>query len=135
MKKLFFTTLSFLLPSLALAATDDPRTGQFLPRPTSQPSGGISGVIAKIGGILNQLVPIAVTLALLVFIWGLVIFIKNSGDEEAKKEGKRKMGWGIVTLFVIISIWGIIKFIAGEFDIGLGGTIDIPQYPTAGQSQ
>ena len=130
MGKLFFILSSFILPLISLA--QGPRNPYYV-APPSQPASGIQGVIATFGNILGTLVPIAVTLALLVFIWGLIIFIKNSGDEEAKKEGKRKMGWGIVALFVIISIWGIIKFIALPFDIEPGGTIDIPQLPSADQ--
>ena len=67
--------------------------------------------------ILDRLIPIAVTLALLFFIWGLAQFILASGDEEKRSEGKRKMGWGIVALFVIISIWGIVVWIANVLGV------------------
>lgn len=128
MKRLFFTALSFVLPVITLAQT--PIRSPLYRPPAGGSSGGIEGVITVIQRILNLLLPVVVTLALLLFIWGLVIFIKNAGNEEGRKEGKRRMGWGIVAIFVIITIWGIVRLIAGTFNIQEGGTIDIPQFPS-----
>ncbi len=49
-----------------------------------------------------------VALALVWFIWGIVIFIKNADDEKGRGEGKQKIIWGIISLFVIISMWGLV---------------------------
>ncbi|HEY4518560.1 MAG TPA: hypothetical protein VJG48_02985 [Candidatus Paceibacterota bacterium] len=70
-------------------------------------------------GWLNDLVVLVVGVAVLVFIWGLVVFIAKSGDETARAEGKQKMIWGIIALFVMVSVWGIVRLISESF-LGAG---------------
>lgn len=82
--------------------------------------------VNSFGGLVEQLIPIAIALALLMFIWGLVKFIIASGDEAAKDEGKRRMVWGIIALFVIVSVWGLVQLLAGIAGVDVGGNIDAP---------
>ena len=70
----------------------------------------------SIGGLINTLVPIVFTLALLYFFWGLADFVRKVGGNEME-EGKNKMIWGLITLFVMASVWGIIKFIGDAFSL------------------
>lgn len=117
MRYIFAFALILALPALAFAQGSD-----------------IFDVLKTFQAILNWLVPIAVTLALFFFIWGLAIYIKNSGSEEAKAEGRRKMIGGIIALFVVVGIWGIVKFIGRTVGVEPGGSIDIPQFPGADSS-
>lgn len=77
-------------------------------------------------GFINKLLPILVAMTMLVFFWGLVGLIRNSGDEKAVKEGKQLMLWGIVGLFVLVSFAGIISLFTGDF---FGQSFGIPQLP------
>ena len=70
-----------------------------------------ASLAAQLENLLLLAIPLLVALALLVFIWGLVVFIVRSGDENAVAEGKRKMVWGVVALFVIISVWGLVALL------------------------
>ena len=69
------------------------------------------------GIIADVLIPIAFTLALLFFFWGVAMYIRSEGT--GKEEGKKIMIWGVVALFVMSSIWGLVSFIRGEL---LGNT-------------
>ena len=65
--------------------------------------------------ITGVLIPMAYSICLLYFFWGLVKYINNSaGSEDASKEGRRIMVWGVIALFVVTSIWGIVSFIKAE---------------------
>ena len=77
----------------------------------AQNLGWFRTVTTAIADVVNALVPIMITLAFVVFVWGLITFILASGDEAAKDEGKRRMIWGVIALFIIISIWGIIALL------------------------
>ena len=79
-----------------------------------------------VGDLVTQLIPLAIAIGLLFFIWGLVQFIIASGDEGAKDEGKRRMVWGIFTLFVMVSVWGLVDILAEMVGIDVGGDIDTP---------
>lgn len=77
----------------------------------------IINIVLVIQRIINLAIPIAVSLALLYFIYGLAQFILKSGSEDAKEEGRRKMIWGILALFVVVSVWGITGFLARIFGV------------------
>jgi protein-S-isoprenylcysteine O-methyltransferase Ste14 len=72
------------------------------------------------GTVISSLVPIFMTLALLVFIWGLIKYISSAGDPEKAKEGKSIMIWGVVALFVMATIWGLTGTIATFFGVDNG---------------
>ena len=79
---------------------------------------GLSELMDAVLGIINNaLLPIAFSLCLLYFFWGIAKYIRNAGDEKAIEQGKETMIWGVIALFVVFSIWGIIRFIGGEFGI------------------
>jgi hypothetical protein len=95
---------------------------------------GDPGLVAEIILFVHEsillLLPIAITLAVLAFFWGLAKFILNSGNERTAADGKRIMVWGIIGLFVALSIWGIVGLIAEITGIGQGGTAPIPGVDT-----
>jgi len=71
----------------------------------------LQNVIDETSGLVALVIPLLVGLALMFFIWGLVVFIMNSGNEQERQVGKQKMIWGIVALFVIVSVWGIVRLL------------------------
>lgn len=107
MKKYLFLSLFFLFPALTHAQD----LGTFL---------------GQIEGYMDTLIPLAASLAFLVFLVGIVRFIWNADNEEKRKDGKQQLLWGIIALFVVFAIWGIIAVIAGTFNIGVGGKVTPP---------
>jgi hypothetical protein len=63
------------------------------------------------------LVPIAFTLCLAYFAWGIVKYIKNADSDKAAEQAKNVMVWGLVGLFVAVSIWGIVALLKDELNI------------------
>lgn len=61
-------------------------------------------VVDILGGAVMPLLFLA---ALTWFIWGVVEFIRNSDNQEKRKQGRSKMLWGIIALFVMVSYLGI----------------------------
>ena len=75
------------------------------------PSGTLTGFVTVVGNIVNMLVPIVTTLAIVFFFYGLAKYVLNAGDEDKKEEGKNIMIWGVLAMFVLVTLWGIIAFI------------------------
>ena len=65
----------------------------------------------SLGRILDRAIPVLVGVALAVFMWNIVIFIRNSGNEQAYGDARRRIFWGIIILFVIISMWGFVRLL------------------------
>lgn len=82
--------------------------------------------------ILDVLIPLLVTLAVLVFFWGMVKFLWSGADEKARESGKGLMIWGIIALFVMISVWGLVQLFGSLFGINQNATITVPAVPSSG---
>ncbi len=92
----------------------------------------ISDIVAAFDSLVSNLIPLAASLALLAFFWGLAKYIFKAGDKEAKEEGQRIMIAGVVGLFLIAAIGGIIELLAASLDISTGTNIPIPGVGTGG---
>ena len=68
--------------------------------------------------ILRPLFSLLVSLAAVVFVWGIVQFIAKSGDVKARETGKRQILWGLIGLAVIIGVWGIVNLITATICSG-----------------
>ena len=77
-----------------------------------------------ITGIIQPLIALSFGVALLVFLWGVVKYIKNSGDEKTREEAKYYMLYGVVGLFVMVSVWGLVRFLI--VSIGLNNNTPTP---------
>ena len=75
-------------------------------------------ILVGIQLVLEPAVLLLMAGAVLLFVWGVVIFIANANDEKARTEGKQRMVWGIVGLFIIVSMWGIVALLQSTFTFG-----------------
>jgi len=66
--------------------------------------------------LLNGVIGLFITLAIVVFFWGLIKYLWSIDSENAQ-EGIKIMFWGIVAVFVMVSIWGIIKLLQNSLRV------------------
>lgn len=64
---------------------------------------------------LNALIGLFITLAIVVFFWGLIRYLWSMG--ENKSEGLQIMMYGVIAIFVMVSIWGIIRLLQNTFKV------------------
>jgi len=67
--------------------------------------------------IINPIILLLFVIALIVFFWGLVEFIRNAGSEDGRVTGRRNMMYGIIGIFIMVSVYGIISFILNTFGL------------------
>ena len=67
---------------------------------------GSTGII----GALNiVVVPVIMTLAFLVFVWGVInYFFLQGADESKRAEGRQFILWGILGMALLFSVWGVV---------------------------
>ena len=85
--------------------------------------GNLTQLISFAGDILNRVIPVLIALALVVFFWGLIQYIRTH------KNGKDIMIAGLVGLFIMVSVWGIIRIAQNTLGVGGGGSPTVPQVP------
>lgn len=61
--------------------------------------------------VLNPLILLLFALALAYFLYGVMQFIINPGNEEIRKTGKSHMMWGVVGMVIMVSVFGIMQLI------------------------
>jgi hypothetical protein len=86
----------------------------------------VNSILAVSQEILNQVIPILMILATVVFLWGVITYITAGGDEDKLKTGRHFVIFGIVGLFIMVAAWGIVTTLVNTF--GVGGTT-IPAGP------
>jgi hypothetical protein len=92
-------------------------------------TGPIKSILQGVGDLLGMLIPILITIALIVFFWGLIQFFYGGGKDTSK--GRKVMMAGIIGLFVMISIWGIIVLVQEALGVDKNAKPQVPQIPTS----
>jgi len=67
--------------------------------------------------IITPIIYLLFALAIIYFLWGVFVFIKNADSAEKRADGYQHMIWGIVGIFIMASAKGIINLILSS--IGL----------------
>lgn len=65
--------------------------------------------------ISGSVVPLLMSIATIMFIWGVIQYVINAEDSTKREEGRNFIIWGIIGLFVLVSIWGIVKLLTVTF--------------------
>ena len=90
--KVFMVAFALALPMVAAA----------------QDVGGILNLLAKIHAVISAAIPVLIALAVLAFMWGIVMYLFGK-----KEDGRSMMLWGIIALFVMTSVWGLVGILRG----------------------
>jgi uncharacterized membrane protein YfcA len=67
--------------------------------------------------IFNPIIILLFVVALVYFLVGVVEFIANQDNEEAKTKGKSHMIWGIVGIAIMMGVFGIMRIIMNTLNI------------------
>jgi hypothetical protein len=93
--------------------------------------GDLNYVICRIAVLINTIIPVLIALAVVYFIWGVISYI-FAKEEEAKKEGRARIIYGLIGLLVIVSIWGLVSILKSSFGVTNTENVTIPCIPTPG---
>jgi len=71
--------------------------------------------------ILNPIVGLLFAGALAYFIYGVIVYIADADDKDARTEGKKHMLYSVIGLVIMAGVWGIIDLIANTIGADLPG--------------
>lgn len=83
--------------------------------PTIASAATVLDLLVLASRFLNGVIGLFITLAIVVFFWGLIQYLVQVG--EKKSEGLQIMFWGVLAIFVMVSIWGIIRVLQSTFGV------------------
>lgn len=72
---------------------------------------GVDTPQVLIARIINNVLGIVGTLALVMFIYGGLIWMTSSGSSEKVKQGRDIILWSVIGLVVIFSAYAIVRFV------------------------
>lgn len=119
MKKYFLsffilTCFSLLFFSLPIHAQSQ-KTQSTAPCPAgsatclTNPLGSVSTPQALIGRVINSVLGIVGSLALLMFVYGGLIWMTSSGNQEKVKKGRDTLVWAAIGLVIIFSAYALTR--------------------------
>lgn len=92
---------------------------------------GIEGAIDNITSIIGSIVPLLIGAALVVFLWGVLMYVIKD-DSDSKGKAVNYMVFGIIGLFVMVSVWGLVNLLQDTLlDGDSGSAPDVPEVPGA----
>lgn len=103
-------------------------TAAALMAPALASAAGILDTINVVNRVLRAIVPMLITVALIVFIWGLIKYLLEVNSEEKRKQGVQLMLWGVIAIFVMSSVWGIVRLLQNTFSVQQNEAI-VPRAP------
>ncbi len=91
-------------------------SGIFLPAISFAQEEGMTAfqLLGQITHWIGAVVPIIIGIGVLVFLWGVILYVLNSND-AGKAKGRTFMLWGIIALFVMVSVWGLVRLLQNSF--------------------
>jgi len=69
-------------------------------------------LVSQIISIINMVVVLLGSVALVVFLWGGVRYLYKF-DDARKQAQKEFLGWSLLALFLIVSVFGILQLVQG----------------------
>lgn len=95
------------------------------------PGQGIINLVKLIQQLIALAGPILLSLGVLAFFFGMIMFIWKGKESEEKRKGWMAfMGWSLVAIFAMVSVWGIVAFIGSTLGVGNIQSIPTPALPT-----
>ena len=72
---------------------------------------GVTSPQLLIGRVINSILGVVGSLALVMFVYGGLIWMTSSGSSDQVKKGKDILIWAAIGLVIIFSAYGIIRFV------------------------
>jgi hypothetical protein len=74
-------------------------------------------VVARLIGYINLTIPVLIGVGLVLFLWGLAIFLLKADNEQEVQKGKLRMIYGVIGFVAIFAVWGFVHFLGGTFGL------------------
>lgn len=82
-------------------------------------------ILSKIKSeIIVPIIGLLFAVAILYFMWGVVMYLRNLNNPTGRSAGQKHMVWGIIGLAIMLSAFGIVNFVFNTVTAPNGTTLD-----------
>lgn len=82
-------------------------------------NGNLSDLFLFPACLINEyLIPIAIAIEVVLFTYGIILYIAKADNQEQRKQGSQYIMWGILAIFITLSFWAIIGILQRTLQIG-----------------
>lgn len=67
--------------------------------------------------IISPIILLLFGLALVYFLYGVMIFVANADEPEKRKTGAMHMLWGVIGMFIMFGVKGILLLLMSSFGL------------------
>jgi hypothetical protein len=87
----------------------------------------LMSTLVLVNRFLNGVIGVVITIAIIVFFWGLVTYMRSDLGGDDRSKGLQIMMYGLIAIFVMVSIWGLIRLMQNTLGISGQNQAIIPQ--------
>ena len=96
----------------------------------ANPLGSVSSPQLLIGKVINGVLGVVGSIALLMFIYGGFMWMTAAGSSERVSKGKEVIVWATIGLVVIFSAYAMVRFVFNDI-LGVGSATPTSQISTS----
>jgi len=127
----FLLSTALFLPTVTRAVTTPPPAGTptnvsgatsaaaaeaVLPDPL-----GVTDVRVLVGRVIKAILGVSGMLALLMFVWGGLLWMTSQGEKEKIAKGQKTLAWAVIGLAVLFTAYAGVNWVIGALAQSTGG--------------
>lgn len=111
-----------MLPDISLAAATDPATEASAAITTAGLENplGTDDVRELIGTVIKAILGLSGALALVMFIWGGLIWMTSRGDKKKIEDGQKTLEWAVIGLAILFVAYAAVNWVINALQQSAG---------------
>jgi len=98
-------------PNADATQTSSPNASQSVSITNPLAAGGIDSPQTLIGRVINSILGVVGSLALVMFVYGGLLWMTSGGSAEQVKKGRDILIWAAIGLVILFSAYGLVRFV------------------------
>lgn len=86
----------------------------------------IDTLVAWMKAAMSTATTLILGAAVVFLVWNIFGFVMAAGDEEARKEKRAGIIYGVIGVAVMVSIYGLVAFLTSSAGLSSGSTLTAP---------
>ncbi|MBI2484629.1 hypothetical protein HYW18_00515 [Candidatus Uhrbacteria bacterium] len=82
---------------------------------------GVTDVRVLVGRLIKAILGISGMLALLMFVWGGLVWMTSQGEKEKIAKGQKTLAWAVIGLAVLFTAYAGVNWVVGALTETTGG--------------